>query len=84
MIISWKVTKKKLKPFLDERGVELMEYKSSYTNYYFLSVKGAGHFQPMYHNKIHFRTLKSILIFLLRNPEFSSRNIDWVGDYQKT
>ena len=75
MNIKWKVTKKKLKPFLDERGLELLEYKSSYLHYYFLSVKGAGQFQPIYHDKIHFHTLKSILIFLLKNPFVNARTI---------
>jgi len=75
MNITWKVTKKKLKPFLDERGLELQETRKNYIFFYYLAVKGASVFSIEYHDKTHFYNLKSVLVYLLENPSFNSNTI---------
>lgn len=70
-----KITKKKLKPFLDERGLELEEYTTSALHYYYLKIKGAV-WQSNLCDKTHFYRLKDVFDFLIKTPSFNCSSIN--------
>jgi len=77
MIISkpFKITKKRLIPFLEERELELAQYDTSYIHYYYLKVKGASVWMSVYAGKERFHTLKDVFKFIMANPSYNARFI---------
>ncbi len=67
-----RTTKKKLEPFLNERGLELHQYLTSYVNYYYMARLGAGPFQSGHADLVNkFYNLRDLFDFLISHPNYN-------------